>query len=162
MNTYVVNRYNVPTPGATAQLITFDDATVRQFTAFNKNTKVMFMSVTEGGIFMTVDRNTPKKVASKITIHPYIFTDRSIYRPGQTVYFKAFVIKKQGTTSKVFKNEYVKITFHDVNKQVVKTLHVKLNEYGSVAGKFIIPNTGLTGQFSIKIAPSSEYIAICM
>lgn len=59
MNTYVVNRYNVPTPGATAQLITFDDATVRQFTAFNKNTKVMFMSVTDGGVFMTVDGSTP-------------------------------------------------------------------------------------------------------
>ena len=59
MNTYVVNRYNVPTPGATAQLITFDDTTVRQFTAFNKNTKVMFMSVTNGGIFMTVDGSNP-------------------------------------------------------------------------------------------------------
>ena len=41
MNTYVVNRYNVPTEGATSQLITFDSNTVRQFTAHQKNTKVI-------------------------------------------------------------------------------------------------------------------------
>lgn len=59
MNTYVVNRYNVPTKGATSQLITFNDATVRQFTAHQKDTKVIFMSLTAGGVQMTVDGSTP-------------------------------------------------------------------------------------------------------
>lgn len=59
MNTYVVNRYNVPTLGATGQLLTFDDSSVKQFAAHNKNTKVIFMSVTGGGVFMTVDGNDP-------------------------------------------------------------------------------------------------------
>tara|TARA_R110001606_G_scaffold308452_2_gene455355 strand:+ start:1011 stop:1325 length:315 start_codon:yes stop_codon:yes gene_type:complete len=59
MNTYVVNRYNVPTPGATSQLLSFTDATVRQFTAFDKNTKVLFISVTNGGVYMTIDGSTP-------------------------------------------------------------------------------------------------------
>jgi len=102
-------------------------------------------------------RNYNKKANEEIIIHPFIFTDRSIYRPGQTVYFKAIVLKKQGTTSQVFKNEYVEVTLRDVNNQAVKTLDLKLNEFGSVAGEFIIPNNGLTGEFSIEVDESSDY-----
>jgi TonB-dependent SusC/RagA subfamily outer membrane receptor len=93
----------------------------------------------------------------EILIKPFIFTDRSIYRPGQTVYFKAIVIKKQSSTAEVFKNEYVEITLNDVNNQVVKTLDLKLNEFGSVAGEFTIPNNGLTGEFSIEVDESVEH-----
>lgn len=103
-------------------------------------------------------RNIYKKDNDKkIIIKPFIFTDRSIYRPGQTVYFKAIVIKKQGDKSEVFKDEYVEVTLFDVNNQVVKTLDLKLNEFGSVAGEFTIPNNGLTGNFSIEVNESYEY-----
>jgi TonB-dependent SusC/RagA subfamily outer membrane receptor len=98
-----------------------------------------------------------KKENETIYIKPFIFTDRSIYRPGQTVYFKAIVIKKQGEKSDVFKNEYVEIILKDVNDQVIKTLDLKLNEFGSVSGEFIIPNNGLTGDFTIEIEESTEY-----
>ena len=97
--------------------------------------------------------NTRKE---KATIKPFIFTDRSIYRPGQTVYFKAIVIKKQGAKSEIFQNEYVKVTLEDVNRQEIKTRDLKLNEFGSIAGEFILPNNGLTGQFSLKISQSSK------
>ncbi|WP_299062075.1 carboxypeptidase-like regulatory domain-containing protein [uncultured Polaribacter sp.] len=93
----------------------------------------------------------------EIKIKPFIFTDRSIYRPGQTVYFKAIVIKKQGDKSEIFKNEFVEVTLYDVNNQIVKTLDLKLNEFGSVAGEFIIPNNGLTGEFSIEVDESFEH-----
>ena len=85
----------------------------------------------------------------KINIKSFIFTDRSIYRPGQTVYFKAIVIKKQGDTSTIFTNEFVELTLKDVNRQIIKTISLKLNEFGSVAGEFILPNNGLTGSFHI-------------
>tara|TARA_B110000967_G_C18902025_1_gene576616 strand:+ start:728 stop:7315 length:6588 start_codon:yes stop_codon:yes gene_type:complete len=102
-------------------------------------------------------RNSYTADDDEVLIKPFIFTDRSIYRPGQTIYFKAIVIKKQGATSQVFKNEYVEITLNTVHNQVVKTLDLKLNEFGSVAGEFIIPNNGLTGQFSIEVNESIEY-----
>ena len=96
-------------------------------------------------------------IVEEIIIKPFIFTDRSIYRPGQTVYFKAIVLKKQGDKSEVFKNEYIEITLKDVNNQIVKTLDLKLNEFGSVADEFLIPNNGLTGEFTIEVDESSEY-----
>ncbi|MGJ8743580.1 carboxypeptidase-like regulatory domain-containing protein [Polaribacter sp.] len=103
------------------------------------------------------NRNNNINDDGKITIKPFIFTDRSIYRPGQTVFFKAIVLKKSDTTSEVLTNEYVAITLKDVNNQVVKTFTLKLNEFGSVAGEFILPNNGLTGNFSIGIEKSTEH-----
>ena len=94
--------------------------------------------------------NQKKHHTEEITlVKSFIFTDRSIYRPGQTIYFKAIVIKKQGNKSEVFKNEYVEVILKDVNNQEVKKIDLKLNEFGSVASEFIIPNNGLTGEYSL-------------
>ena len=127
-----------------------------------KNVKIRVNNKKDSAVFgnyylYNQTRNISKKEDEEIVIHPFTFTDRSIYRPGQTAYFKVIVIKKQGTTSEVFKNEHVEVTLRDVNNQAVKTLNLKLNEFGSVAGEFIIPNNGLTGKFFIEVDESNEY-----
>ncbi len=60
MNTYVVNRYNKPTPGATAQSISIPhtgtgSTDTYQFTAFEPETRVVYISVFGGGISFTLD-----------------------------------------------------------------------------------------------------------
>ena len=91
----------------------------------------------------------PQKI--KTIIKPFIFTDRSIYRPGQTVYFKTIFVQKKQKNSKPFINEYVQITLKDTNGQNVKTLDLKLNNYGSASGEFILPNNGLTGEYNFSV-----------
>jgi len=85
-------------------------------------------------------------------LNGFLFTDRSIYRPGQTVYFKGIIIKTEENTSQVLTDQSVTVTMNDVNGQKLKTLQLKSNEYGSVAGEFILPNGGLTGKFSIRLS----------
>ena len=53
-------------------------------------------------------------------------------------------------------NDFVAVTLKDVNYQIIKTLDLKLNDFGSVAGEFIIPNNGLTGEFTIDVDESSK------
>ncbi|MGB1041946.1 MAG: MG2 domain-containing protein [Tenacibaculum sp.] len=89
-------------------------------------------------------------------IKPFIFTDRSIYRPGQTVYFKTIFIQKKKETSKPFVNEFVQVILNDVNGQAVKKLDLKLNEFGSASGEIILPNNGLTGQYTFSIDESDK------
>ncbi|MBA6155612.1 alpha-2-macroglobulin [Tenacibaculum sp. S7007] len=89
-------------------------------------------------------------------IKPFIFTDRSIYRPGQTVYFKAIFIQKKGEHSKPFTDEHVQVSLEDVNGQEVKKLDLKLNDYGSASGEFILPNNGLTGEYTFSIDESKK------
>ncbi|MFK8058827.1 MAG: MG2 domain-containing protein, partial [Polaribacter sp.] len=106
--------------------------------------------------FYNQDDNDKNDASSEIIIKPFIFTDRSIYRPGQTVYFKAIVIKKQGEKSEVFTDENFKIQLEDVNGQIVDFVDVQLNKFGSVSGELKIPNNGLTGEFSITFGESEQ------
>jgi hypothetical protein len=66
MNTFVVNRYNKPTQGATSQTLTFTttEAGTLQFSAYEENTKVIYLSLIGGGLLMTIDGETPTTTAS--------------------------------------------------------------------------------------------------
>ncbi|MDR0296095.1 MAG: hypothetical protein LBH91_07975 [Prevotellaceae bacterium] len=81
------------------------------------------------------------------------FTDRAIYRPGQTVYFKGIVLKTyeyQSEKTEIVKNHKQKIFFYNVNYEKVAEQEVVTNEFGSFAGNFIIPSSGLTGVMTIQ------------
>lgn len=84
------------------------------------------------------------------------FTDRSIYRPGQTIYFKGLIYqqnsddKGKGLAPKILPNQAVTIHFYDANRQVKGELKLKSNEYGSFQGTFVAPLSGLTGFMTIQ------------
>lgn len=78
----------------------------------------------------------------------FFFTDRSIYRPGQTVYFKGIVLK--GDDQKVLlKNARFPISLYDANGQKKQTVELTTNDFGSFHGSFVLPMGGLNGSFSI-------------
>lgn len=83
----------------------------------------------------------------------YLFTDRSIYRPGQTVYFKGIVIKNKEnnpSASEIAVDYKARLTLHDVNGELVDSFSANTNDFGTYAGKFILPNNKLNGQFSLR------------
>lgn len=86
-----------------------------------------------------------------------IFTDRSIYRPGQTVYFKAIMLDPN---SKVITDKDLKVRLYNANNQLVEEKEIITNEYGSVSGEFILPSTGLAGQYYIDIDGSTNYFRV--
>jgi uncharacterized protein YfaS (alpha-2-macroglobulin family) len=79
-----------------------------------------------------------------------IFTDRSIYRPGQTIYYKGIVFRGDGTNAKVLSKNPVNVTFYDVNSQVIATNTHTTSEYGSYNGSFTAPSGVLNGQMMIN------------
>lgn len=82
----------------------------------------------------------------------FFFTDHSIYRPGQTVYFKGIIITKDAQTkkSKVVADHKTTIFLFNANYEKVDSLQVTTSEFGSYSGRFTIPENGLNGQFTIK------------
>ncbi len=80
----------------------------------------------------------------------HFFLDRTIYRPGQTVYFKALVTEKSANDMpRILPNEAVIITFYDANYQEVSKLELRTNEFGTVNGSFTAPKSGLLGQMHL-------------
>ncbi|SIQ52258.1 MG2 domain-containing protein [Chryseobacterium sp. RU37D] len=79
-----------------------------------------------------------------------IFTDRAIYRPGQTVYFKVINTKINKKIESVDAGLKQKITLMDANGQEVSSQSFTTNEFGSYHGSFILPKGKLNGVFSFK------------
>jgi uncharacterized protein YfaS (alpha-2-macroglobulin family) len=89
------------------------------------------------------------------------FTDRRIYRPGQTVYFKAVALKYSPQRKpSILPNTSVVVRLRDVNGQDKGDLTLRTNEYGTIQGTFILPNSGLTGTYSLMAlgGPGNNYI----
>ncbi|MEO8403783.1 MAG: MG2 domain-containing protein [Chitinophagaceae bacterium] len=100
----------------------------------------------------------------------YIFTDRSIYRPGQTVYYKAIFVTKNKKTGesmimnrknlkgRLFGSVYKKwlkemeplLLIKDVFGKKMDSLDIVPNSFGSVSGSFKIPKTAATGEWNIE------------
>ncbi|MBN2440705.1 MAG: hypothetical protein JXJ04_05150 [Spirochaetales bacterium] len=91
------------------------------------------------------------------------FTDRAIYRPGQTIYYKGIVIKKlnkEGDKKKVAENYTSTVYFYDVNSQVISEKKVKTNEYGTFSGSFTAPADRLPGNMRIGNETGSHSISV--
>lgn len=86
----------------------------------------------------------------------FLFTDRSIYRPGQPLYFKGIALKKTNGISSILEKRKVTVKLYDVNGQEVASEKFITNNFGSFSGEFVLPNNGLTGQYSMRV--SSEGI----
>ncbi len=78
-----------------------------------------------------------------------LFTDRNLYRPGQTVYFKAIATRTDGSTSVLHENKTLAVVLKDANMQEIAKQQLKTNEYGSVAGEFVLPRNVLSGYFQL-------------
>lgn len=85
----------------------------------------------------------------------YFFTDRAIYRPGQTVYFKGIITEKTNNNSQVLPNKTKEIKLFGANGKMLQSLKLVSNEYGSVSGSFVLPMGGLNGNYRISSDKSS-------
>ncbi|ANF52083.1 hypothetical protein A0O34_16860 [Chryseobacterium glaciei] len=79
-----------------------------------------------------------------------IFTDRAIYRPGQTVYFKVINSKIDKEIESVASGLKQKITLQDANGEDVTSQNFTTNDFGSYHGSFILPKGKLNGVFFIR------------
>lgn len=96
------------------------------------------------------------------TINTYFFTDRSIYRPGQVIYFKGIMIETTGSgrTKNIVANRNTEVTFYDANMQIISTVKLVTNDYGSFSGSFFAPQSGLTGEMSLRNETGLQSISV--
>jgi uncharacterized protein YfaS (alpha-2-macroglobulin family) len=78
-----------------------------------------------------------------------LFTDRPIYRPGQTVYYKGLFLDPSNGKNKILTGEKFDVTFKDANYKEIERVSVTTNEYGTFQGSFTIPTGKLNGQMQL-------------
>jgi len=85
-----------------------------------------------------------------------LFTDRAIYRPGQTVYFKGIAYNQSTKDLNVIEHKTYNVKLFDANYREISSIDVKTNEFGSFTGNFVLPSGGLSGNFTIMCENSES------
>ena len=84
-------------------------------------------------------------------IHTNLFTDRSIYRPGQTVHVTGIVWKEVSELdNQAVPNYKVNMVLRDANNKVVAEQQVVTDRYGKCNTQFTLPQGLLNGRFTIR------------
>ncbi len=81
-----------------------------------------------------------------------LFTDRGVYKPGEEVYFKSILYQTNGLDSgNVIAREKVTVDFKSASGETLDTLNLLTDDFGSVSGRFKIPQNALPGYFAIEL-----------
>lgn len=84
-----------------------------------------------------------------------LFTDRSIYRPGQTVYVSGLAYEMEKDSTRVLADKKYTVSLYDANNNETEKVEVRTNGFGSFSGQFVLPSPCLTGYFSLRAADTS-------
>ncbi len=82
----------------------------------------------------------------------YTFTNQPVYRPGQKVFFKSILRKKNEFDFSVLKNEECKVVVRSPKNEEVFSGSFKTNEFGSIWGEFVLDEEAEIGYYNIEIS----------
>ncbi|WP_070138355.1 alpha-2-macroglobulin family protein [Crocinitomix algicola] len=138
----------------------------------DKNGRIAFPNVQSRSYFVSLTLDNDEYVSDramyargfrsnvKPQITTYFFTDRKIYRPGQTIYFKGIMVNAEDKNRSIVPDLETEVVFYDVNHQVIGKQKVKSNKFGSFEGEFIAPVGVLNGRMQISDSFGSTFFNV--
>jgi len=98
-------------------------------------------------------RNYKRDMNPRPYIRTIFFTDRSLYRPGQTIQYKGIAIdvKQAENNYKTLAGRTLTVVFVDRNNKEIARQQHRTNDYGSFGGSFTAPRDRLMGRMTIRV-----------
>ncbi len=87
----------------------------------------------------------------------YVYTDRPVYRPGDTVHFKAILRTRSGFTYQAPANTDFNVKISDVEGKDVFAATLKSSAMGTLHGEYAIPGNASLGDYNIGIRSGENY-----
>ncbi|MCH5177088.1 MAG: hypothetical protein J1F25_03615, partial [Prevotellaceae bacterium] len=89
-----------------------------------------------------------------------VYTDRAVYRPGQTVQVSGFAYRQQGDSLSAIVGKDVKVQLRDANWQIVATDTLLTDGFGSAHTAFTLPTDRLNGVYTVYFGSQSTQIRV--
>lgn len=86
----------------------------------------------------------------------YIYTERTAYRPGQTVYFKGIVRNIAGDGYSLPTMKTVRVKIIDPGEKMVHEASIAVNRFGSFSGSFTLAATPSLGEYGLTATGGDE------
>ncbi len=96
-----------------------------------------------------IDIENYKYDENEIRKRVILFTDRPIYRPGQTIYYKGLYIINEHDKNSILIAQTMHIGLYDTNGGKIEETKVTTNEFGTFQGSFTIPTGKLNGSMRL-------------
>lgn len=101
-----------------------------------------------------------KRKENTPSIRTYLFTDRAIYRPGQTIYYKGIVVSSLNQEVNLVKNQSDLLQLFSPNGKKIAEIPVVTDEYGAFQGSLQIPKDNLNGQMNLRVKTGNVRVSI--
>lgn len=116
---------------------------INYFAAHKDNDTAMKLQITPGGYRIGRGFGTTN-------VQVKLLTDRSIYRPGQTVFVKGIAYTMDGTPASLPEGKSFRLSLHDHRNKELASKEVKSNEFGSFSTEFVLPTACLNGTYILR------------
>lgn len=115
--------------------------------------KINYAGFSSAGYAVPVASSSEKRIT--------LFTDRALYRPGQTVHVSGIVYQQWGDSVHTLSDAQNDIALIDANRQEVGKITLTSDNYGGFSGSFVLPETLLPGEFELSVKDGeSRYIRV--
>src|SRR5690554_174028 len=114
----------------------------------DENRRLMY-TVKHGNSTLYGDSYTYRETKSEKFDKVELLTDRSIYRPGQTVYFKGIAYNGKDNDFKISAKKKVVVILRDASYQEIYKSTFTTNEFGSIDGSIQLPESTSLGSFTL-------------
>ena len=103
-------------------------------------------------VFDPAGRSWPRTTKDKQRRRALVYTDRSVYRPGQEILWKVVAYRGQRAVGhfETLPAEAFSVELVDANGEVVESVEVESNDFGSTSGRFEIPPGRLLGSWRLR------------
>jgi hypothetical protein len=81
----------------------------------------------------------------------HIYTDRPIYRPGQSVSFRGIVRAEEDVSYSLPRGEDVRVTIYDAAWEILYEESLTLDEYGTFAGEIELAEGAALGMYNVNV-----------
>lgn len=161
VNVYGRNNQLLGTGATNADGVAEVPVVKKDFTGFNP---AMVIAKTENDFnylpFTNTKVNTSRfdiggKKANPTGLDAFVYAERDIYRPGETIHFAVLLRNKQWKSPGAIP---IKIKFYLPNGKELKTLRKGLNEQGGTDGSMDISPAAITGSYLMEVYSSNDIL----
>ena len=89
-----------------------------------------------------------------------LFSDRSIYRPGQSIFVSGIIYSQEGDSLSVLKNTETSVWLRDANSKIVEKVNVVTDEFGVFSTTFQLKQNAVAGTYYISTDNHSEMVRV--
>lgn len=87
----------------------------------------------------------------------FLLTDRTLYKPSDSIFFKVICYSGNGIQGKVSENRPVEVSLrHSSDAKPVSTMNLMTNDFGSASGAFVLPESAKNGTYFLEVKGESS------